>query len=59
MTAMRNHCQLLGLILWALGSAAGAEKPNLIVVFSDDHGWPDIGAAGVYVFSRIRRREKS
>lgn len=24
------------------------ERPNIIVIFTDDHGWPDIGAAGIY-----------
>ncbi|MEM9018215.1 MAG: sulfatase-like hydrolase/transferase, partial [Verrucomicrobiota bacterium] len=28
--------------------ASGGEKPNFIVIFTDDHGWPDIGSAGVY-----------
>ena len=23
-------------------------KPNIIFIFTDDHGWPDIGAAGIY-----------
>ena len=25
-----------------------AAKPNVIVIYTDDHGWPDIGAVGVY-----------
>lgn len=25
-----------------------SEKPNIIVIYTDDHGWPDIGAVGVY-----------
>lgn len=24
-----------------------ADKPNVIVIYTDDHGWPDIGAAGI------------
>jgi uncharacterized sulfatase len=24
------------------------KKPNIILIYTDDHGWPDIGAAGVY-----------
>ncbi len=28
--------------------ATAEEKPNIILIFTDDHGWPDIGAAGVY-----------
>lgn len=30
----------------ALGFSAPAEKPNLIVIYSDDHGWADVGAQG-------------
>lgn len=27
----------------------GAEpRPNLILIYTDDHGWPDIGAAGIH-----------
>ena len=36
------------LSLWLVAFAAAAEKPNVIVIFTDDHGWPDIGATGVY-----------
>ncbi len=25
-----------------------SEKPNLIVIYTDDHGWPDLGSVGVY-----------
>lgn len=25
-----------------------ADKPNIVLFFTDDHGWPDIGAAGIY-----------
>ncbi|MDA7922242.1 sulfatase-like hydrolase/transferase [Verrucomicrobiales bacterium] len=38
-------------ILTGLGlslSARAADQPNIIVIFTDDHGWPDIGAAGIY-----------
>jgi uncharacterized sulfatase len=27
---------------------ATGKKPNIILIYTDDHGWPDIGAAGVY-----------
>lgn len=30
------------------GLGVAAEKPNIILIFTDDHGWPDIGSAGVY-----------
>lgn len=29
-------------------TVTGTEKPNFIVIYTDDHGWPDIGAAGIY-----------
>jgi len=29
-------------------SRPAADKPNIIVVYTDDHGWPDIGSVGVY-----------
>ncbi len=38
---------LLLLILTILWSVSD-KPPNIIVIYSDDHGWPDIGAAGVY-----------
>ncbi|MDF1824965.1 MAG: sulfatase-like hydrolase/transferase [Verrucomicrobiales bacterium] len=36
------------LIACFFASALAAEKPNIILFFTDDHGWPDIGAAGIY-----------
>ena len=41
---------LLGLFagLGFLLSSTAGDKPNIIVIFTDDHGWPDIGAAGIY-----------
>ena len=35
----------LGSGLWSPGSAA---QPNVILIYTDDHGWPDIGPAGIY-----------
>ncbi len=36
-------------VLFAFGCISqAAEKPNVILFFTDDHGWPDIGAAGIY-----------
>jgi uncharacterized sulfatase len=32
--------------LWSL--FAFAERPNVILIYTDDHGWPDIGPAGIY-----------
>jgi len=29
-----------------VGSTADAAKPNLLVIYSDDHGWADLGAQG-------------
>ncbi len=39
----------LCLCLALLASGASArDLPNLIVIYTDDHGWPDLGAAGIY-----------
>ncbi len=40
----------LGLLVFGapIPSATATEQPNIIVIFTDDHGWPDIGAAGIY-----------
>lgn len=38
---------LLQLVAWPC-LIVGAEKPNIIVIYTDDHGWPDIGAADIY-----------
>jgi arylsulfatase A-like enzyme len=40
------NCFLTSLLcLPLLGNAA--DKPNIIVIYTDDHGWPDIGIAGI------------
>jgi uncharacterized sulfatase len=36
---------LLALLLFPLALIA-AEKPNIILIYSDDHGWADLGAQG-------------
>lgn len=33
--------------LWLAAAAAGTGKPNILVIFTDDHGWADLGANGV------------
>ena len=35
-------------ILFALLLPLAAKKPNIILIYTDDHGWPDIGPAGIY-----------
>ena len=43
-----NKMKILNLILLCLPLLLrAAEKPNIIVIYTDDHGWPDIGAAGI------------
>ena len=37
--------RLLGLLLFAVAAHA-ADKPNIILIYSDDHGWADLGAQG-------------
>ena len=42
---------MLGLFVLSSFSKAVAtlpSKPNVIVVYTDDHGWPDVGSVGVY-----------
>ncbi len=39
---------ILFLLLVTLSAAISSEKPNVILIYTDDHGWPDIGAAGIY-----------
>ena len=39
---------LFVLIAFPYLALAAASKPNIIVIYTDDHGWPDIGAAGIY-----------
>lgn len=41
---MRSLVLVFGLFL----AQTVLAKPNVIVIYTDDHGWPDIGAAGVY-----------
>ncbi|MBI3879607.1 MAG: sulfatase-like hydrolase/transferase [Verrucomicrobia bacterium] len=38
---------LCPLILLQAAFAADARKPNLLLIYSDDHGWADLGAQGV------------
>ncbi|MGB0743954.1 MAG: sulfatase-like hydrolase/transferase [Opitutales bacterium] len=37
---------LLGLLAAPL--LTSASPPNVILIYTDDHGWPDIGTAGIY-----------
>ena len=30
------------------GAIGALAKPNVILIYTDDHGWPDIGVAGIY-----------
>jgi uncharacterized sulfatase len=34
-------------VLAPLSNGADARKPNILLIFSDDHGWADLGAQGV------------
>lgn len=46
---MKKPALLILLLLPALVFARPAgDKPNLIVIYTDDHGWPDLGAQGIY-----------
>lgn len=42
---------LLPLLCLALATPTAAEtaqKPNIIIIYTDDHGWPDVGPAGIH-----------
>jgi uncharacterized sulfatase len=45
-TTLRTRLFTAGFLLPLLSFAA--PKPNIILIYTDDHGWPDIGAAGIY-----------
>jgi len=32
----------------SLDDLAGANQPNIIIILTDDHGWPDVSAQGVF-----------
>jgi hypothetical protein len=34
-------------MLWCMSPVAAAEKPNIIVIFTDDQGYADLGAQGI------------
>lgn len=36
------------LLAFALSGVKADQRPNIILIYTDDHGWPDLGAAGVY-----------
>ncbi len=38
----------LSLLSAASHYLAAAEKPNVIIIYTDDHGWPDVGPAGIH-----------
>jgi arylsulfatase A-like enzyme len=39
--------RILPCLLALAFSCHAAERPNIILIYTDDHGWPDIGIAGV------------
>ena len=43
---MKNHL-LAFLLLLLLTLTARAEKPNVIIIYSDDHGYTDLGIHGI------------
>jgi uncharacterized sulfatase len=38
---------ILFLAAWPLAAAQSVTKPNILVIFTDDHGWADLGVQGV------------
>ncbi|MDG2126100.1 MAG: sulfatase-like hydrolase/transferase, partial [Verrucomicrobiales bacterium] len=45
-----NHpvLSIITLILSVVASTADDRKPNIILIYTDDHGWPDIGPANIH-----------
>ncbi len=43
---MSIHEYLIAIGLMAGGTLLAASKPNIIVIYSDDHGWADLGVQG-------------
>lgn len=44
---MREFAMLAVLGAMAAGAAEPAPKPNVLLIYTDDHGWADLGAQGV------------
>ncbi|MDA8908876.1 MAG: sulfatase-like hydrolase/transferase [Verrucomicrobiales bacterium] len=44
---MRLTLLFLLAVAWVQDSPA-ADQPNIVLIFTDDHGWSDIGAAGIH-----------
>jgi arylsulfatase A-like enzyme len=42
-----NRFGLFYLLLLSVPAFAAAKKPNILLIYSDDHGWADLGAQGV------------
>ena len=36
------------IFLVALSTSAKTDQPNVIIILTDDHGWPDLGAQGIF-----------
>ncbi|MFK7910925.1 MAG: sulfatase-like hydrolase/transferase, partial [Akkermansiaceae bacterium] len=36
------------LVIFTAGSLLADRAPNVIIIYTDDHGWPDIGTVGIY-----------
>lgn len=35
-------------LLFAFAATGSAKQPNVILIYTDDHGWPDVGPQGIY-----------
>lgn len=49
----------VGLLMGAtLATGQDRQKPNIILIYTDDHGWPDLGIQGILDDVRTPRLKK-
>lgn len=66
MTVRALKPAMLAAALWLLmftplslvAAAAGTGKPNILIIFTDDHGWADLGANGVNAHVRTPNADR-
>ena len=46
---------MIAVLAVGVGAASAERKPNLLLIFTDDHGWADLGAHGADPDTRTPR----